>query len=129
MNYKIWIKTNHLNNFKFLIIINKKLWIKIFKINKLFSLENIGLFAILSIFVLFPELAMAGQDSLSSTMDDKMVDTIKKGGKIIALCSFGIGLVASIVKMNAMAFISSIGVSLAALYGPAIITGLFSGTI
>ena len=52
---------------------------KIFKINKLFSLENIGLFAILSIFVLFPELAMAGQDSLSSTMDDKMVDTIKKG--------------------------------------------------
>ena len=102
---------------------------KIFKINKLFSLEIIGLFAILSIFVLFPELAMAGQDSLSSTMDDKMVDTIKKGGKIIALCSFGIGLVASIVKMNAMAFISSIGVSLAALYGPAIITGLFSGTI
>jgi hypothetical protein len=47
----------------------------------------------------------------------------------IALCSFGIGLVASIVKMNAMAFISSIGVSLAALYGPAIITGLFSGII
>ena len=102
---------------------------KIFKNNKLFSLENITPFAILSICVLFPELAMAGQDSLSSTMDYKMVDTIKKGGKIIALCSFGIGLVASIVKMNAMAFISSIGVSLAALYGPAIITGLFSAII
>lgn len=98
---------------------------KITKISK----TNISLFAILSICVLFPELAIAGQDSLSSTMDDKMVDTIKKGGKIIALCSFGIGLVASIVKMNAMAFISSIGVSLAALYGPAIITGLFSGII
>ena len=98
---------------------------KIIKISK----TNISLFTILSIFLLFTELAMAGQDSLSSTMDDKMVDTIKKGGKIIALCSFGIGLVASIVKMNAMAFISSIGVSLAALYGPAIITGLFSGII
>jgi hypothetical protein len=68
---------------------------KILKNGKLFSLENIVLFAILSICVLFPELAMAGQDSLSSTMDDKMIDTIKKGGKIIALCSFGIGLVAS----------------------------------
>lgn len=98
---------------------------KIIKISK----TNISLFAILSISLLFPELAMAGQESLSSTMDDQMVDTIQKGGKIIALCSFGIGLVASIVKMNAMAFISSIGVSLAALYGPAIITGLFSGII
>lgn len=96
---------------------------------KISSFENIGLFVISLIVVLFPDLAMAGQDSLSSTMDDKMVDTIKKGGKIIALCSFGIGLIASIVKMNAMAFISSIGVSLAALYGPAIITGLFSGII
>ncbi len=52
---------------------------KIIKISK----TNISLFTILSIFLLFPELAMAGQDSLSSTMDDKMVDTIKKGEKLL----------------------------------------------
>jgi len=95
------------------------------KLNK----ENI-LLLVISLFVLFfPELALAGQDSLSSTMDTKMVETIKQSGKIIALCSFVVGLVASIVKMNAMAFVSSVGVSLTALYGPAIITGLFSATI
>lgn len=94
-----------------------------------YSKYQILTLSFISLAVICPDIALAGQDSLSTTLDDKMIETIKKGGKIIALCSFGIGLVASIVKMNAMAFISSIGVSLAALYGPAIITGLFSAII
>ena len=76
-----------------------------------------------------PDLAFAGVDPLSQDLEDNTQNLIQSSGKIIALISFFLGLGIAAVKMTLMPFAFSIAVSLAALFGMPVITGLFAAVI
>ena len=91
------------------------------------NLINLGIIGTTTILLSHP--ALAGQADLSGDLSNNLEAFIKKTGKIVALTSFGVGTILSAIKFNPLIFGSSIGVSLASLYGTPVITGLFSAII
>lgn len=90
----------------------------------------VGLFAFLSLTMLFPELSFAGTGGEElKTLYDKTVEVAQGyGGKSIAAISFILSLVGAI-KGNLMACGSAFGVGVVAGVGPSMVTSGISAII